>query len=120
MGLRRRLERLTETMRKATDRMRAIDHMCEMMARQRASSRNEEDPDQAHLDQTLRDQAVLDHVREMMARQSATSVNVENPDQAPLDWTPSDQAGLIAEGDVPKQEQSGCGLPDARTRPCPH
>ena len=107
-------------MRKTTNRMRAIDHMCEMMARQRASSRNEEDQDQAHLDQTLRDQAVLDHVREMMARQSATSVNVENPDQAPLDWTPSDQAGLIAEGDVPKQEQSGCGLPDARPRPCPH
>ena len=21
---------------------------------------------------------------------------------------------------VPKQEQSGCGLPDARPRPCPH
>ena len=21
---------------------------------------------------------------------------------------------------VPNQEQSGCGLPDARTRPCPH
>ena len=85
MGLQQRFEKLTEVMREAADRMRAMDHMCEMMARQRASSRNEEDPDQAPPDQTL-----------------------------------PDQAGLIAEGDVPNQEQSGCGLPDARTRPCPH
>ena len=120
LGLQQRFKRLTEAMREATDRMRAMDHMCEMMARQRASSRNEEDPDQAPLDQTLPDQAVLDHVREMMARQRAPSVNVENPDQAPLDQTLPDQAGLIAEGDVPNQEPSGCGLPDARTRPCPH
>ena len=120
LRLQQRFQRLTETMRRATDRMRAIDHMCEMMARPGTSSRDEEDQDQAHLDWTLRDQAVLDHVREMAARQRAPSVNVENPDQALLDQTRSDQAGLIAEGDVPKQEQSGCGLPDARTRPCPH
>ena len=85
MGLRQRFERLTEAMREAADRMRAMDHMCEMMARQRASSRNEEDPDQAAPDQT-----------------------------------PSDQAGLIAEGDVLSPDRSGCGLPIARSRPCPH
>ena len=120
LRLQQRFHRLTETMRRATDRLRAIDHMCEMMARPGTSIRDEEDQDQAHLDWTLRDQAVLDHVREMMARQRAPSVNVENPDQALLDQTRSDQAGLIAEGDVPNQEQSGCGLPDARPRPCPH
>ena len=84
-GLRQRFEKLTEAMREAADRMRALDHMCEMMARQRESSRPK-----------------------------------ENPDQAAPDQTPPDQAGLIAEGDVPSQEHSGCGLPDARTRPCPH
>ena len=120
LRLQQRFHRLTETMRRATERLRALEHMREMMARQKAPDQDEGDQDQAYPDQTLRDQAVLDHVREMMARQSATSVDMENPDQAPLDWTPSDQAGLIAEGDVPKQEQNGCGLPDARPRPCPH
>ena len=120
LRLQQRFHRLTETMRRATERLRAIDHMCEMMARQKVPGQDEGDQDQAYPDQTLRDQAVLDHVREMMARQSATSVDMEDPDQAPPDWTPSDQARLIAEGDVPKQEQNGCGLPDARPRPCPH
>merc|ERR1711917_158070 len=72
LRLQQRFHRLTETMRRATDRLRAIDQMCEMMARPWTSSRDEEDQDQAYPDQTR-----------------------------------SDQAGLIAEGDVPKQEQSG-------------
>merc|ERR1712219_12225 len=42
-GLRQRFEKLTEAMREAADRMRAMDHMCEMLTRQRELSRNEED-----------------------------------------------------------------------------
>ena len=84
-GLRQRFEKLTEAMREAADRMRAMDHKYEMLARQRELSRNGEDPDQAAPDQT-----------------------------------PADQAGLIAEGDVPSSDCSCCGLPIARSRPCPH
>ena len=120
LRLLQRFHRLKELMRGATERMEALEHAREVAARQEALDQEERDQAQAYPDQALRDQAVLDHVREMMARQSATSVDMEEPDQAPPDWTPSDQARLIAEGDVPKQGQNGCGLPDARPRPGPH
>ena len=107
-------------MRIATERLDALEHAREVEARLEALEQEEEDQAQAYPDQALRDQAVLDHVREVMGRQSAAGVDMGNPDQAPLDWTPSDQARLIAEGDVPKQGQNGCGLPDARPRPGPH
>ena len=115
-----RFHRLQGLMRSAAERMEALEHAREVAARQEALDQEERDQAQAYPDQALRDQAVLDHVREVMGRQSAAGVDMGNPDQAPLDWTPSDQARLIAEGDVPKQEQNGCGLPDARPRPGPH
>ena len=58
-GLRQRFEKLTEAMREAADRMRAMDHKYEMLARQRELSGNGEDPDQAAPDQTPADQAGL-------------------------------------------------------------
>ena len=120
LRLLQRFHRLKELMRRATERLEVLEHAREVAARQEALDQEERDQAQAYPDQALRDQAVLDHVREMMGRQSATSVDMEDPDQAPPNWTPSDQARLIAEGDVPKQEQNGCGLPDARPRPGPH
>ena len=57
---------------------------------------------------------------EMMAEQMEPSRNGEDLDQAAPDQAPADQTGLIAEGDVPSQDCSCCGLPIAESRPCPH
>ena len=62
----------------------------------------------------------MDLQYEMLARQVGPSGKKQDPDQAAPDQTPTDQAGLIAEGDVPSLDCSCCGLPIARSRPCPH
>ena len=84
-GLHQRFEEVTEALHEAAERLRAMDHKYEMLARQKEPSGERQDPDQAAPDQT-----------------------------------PADQAGLIAEGDVPSPDCSCCGLPIARSRPCPH
>ena len=57
--LHQRFEEVTEALQAAAERLQAMDHQYEMLARQVGPSRKEQDPDQAAPEQTPTDQAGL-------------------------------------------------------------